>query len=78
MTIADDGKSFHVQRVLASRGNKHLGLLGMRERLEMIGGHFEVVSIPGRGTAITAQIPSGPPVRKKGGGPPRSPNPDHK
>ncbi|HTI99578.1 MAG TPA: histidine kinase [Dongiaceae bacterium] len=78
MTITDDGKSFHVQRVLLSRGNKHLGLLGMRERLEMIGGHFEVVSIPGRGTAITAQIPSGPPVRKKGGGPPRSPNPDHK
>jgi signal transduction histidine kinase len=59
MKIKDDGKSFQVQRVLQAKGNKHLGLLGMRERLEMIGGSFGVESAPGKGTTIEAQIPPG-------------------
>jgi signal transduction histidine kinase len=28
----------------------------MRERLEMVGGHFDVNSTPGKGTTITAKI----------------------
>jgi signal transduction histidine kinase len=56
MTISDDGRSFRAQRVLA-RGSKRLGLLGMRERLEMVGGRFEIESVSGKGTTITAQIP---------------------
>ena len=59
MKIKDDGKSFQVQRVLQAKGNKHLGLLGMRERLEMIGGSFGVESVPGKGTIVQAQIPLG-------------------
>jgi PAS domain S-box-containing protein len=65
MTIKDDGKSFEVQRVLHAKENKRLGLLGMRERLEMVGGHFDVESIPGKGTTITAQMPLG---NLRGGG----------
>jgi len=57
MKIKDDGKSFQVQQVLHAKGNKHLGLLGMRERLEMIGGSVGVESAPGKGTTIQAQIP---------------------
>ena len=40
MKIKDDGKSFQVERVLHGNGGKRLGLLGMRERLEMVGGQF--------------------------------------
>jgi signal transduction histidine kinase len=58
MKTKDDGKSFQVDRVLHGKGSKHLGLLGMRERLEMVGGSFEVESGPGHGTSITAKIPS--------------------
>jgi PAS domain S-box-containing protein len=59
MKIKDDGKSFGVERALhASTGNR-LGLLGMRERLEMVGGRFDVESAPGKGTTIIAQIPLG-------------------
>jgi signal transduction histidine kinase len=57
MTIRDDGKSFDVERQFLSRGRKHLGLLGMRERLEMIGGSFAIESAPGAGTTISARIP---------------------
>ena len=57
LTITDDGKSFDVKRVLRTKGNGRLGLLGMRERLQMIGGKFSVKSTPGHGTIVTARIP---------------------
>ena len=57
MKIKDDGKSFNLERTLHDNGGKRLGLLGMRERLEMVGGKFVVESSPGKGTTILAQIP---------------------
>lgn len=65
MKINDNGKSFEVERVLNSRGRKRLGLLGMRERLEMVGGRFHIESAAGRGTTITANIPSARPPAKE-------------
>src|SRR5208283_64647 len=59
MKIKDNGKSFSVERTLHANGGKRLGLLGMRERLEMVGGKFVVESSPGNGTTILAQIPPG-------------------
>jgi PAS domain S-box-containing protein len=59
MRISDNGKSFKVERKMNAGGGKRLGLLGMRERLEMVGGRFEIESAPGRGTSITAEIPFG-------------------
>jgi len=57
MEIADNGRSFEVERVLHAKTNQRLGLLGMRERVEMVGGDFSVESVPGQGTTIRAQIP---------------------
>ena len=57
LTLADDGQSFPVEQVLQSRKFKRLGLLGMRERVEMVGGRFRVESAPKRGTTICADIP---------------------
>ncbi len=57
MTIQDNGKSFLVHDPIHPRGRKHLGLLGMKERLEMVGGKFVVESSPGTGTVVQAQIP---------------------
>jgi signal transduction histidine kinase len=34
-----------------------LGLLGMRERLEMLGGQLDITAEPGRGFNIRARIP---------------------
>jgi signal transduction histidine kinase len=64
MKIKDDGKSFKLERVLNAGGRKRLGLLGMRERLEMVGGSFDVESAPDKGTTVIAQIP----LRKVVGG----------
>jgi signal transduction histidine kinase len=57
LKIADDGKSFNVDRRLSSRKKNRLGLLGMRERVEMVGGTFAVESSPAKGTTIQATIP---------------------
>ena len=35
----------------------HYGLLGMRERAELIGGRFEIESAPGQGTTIRITAP---------------------
>jgi len=58
LTIQDNGQSFQVEQVLlAGQKKKRLGLLGMRERVEMVGGSFSVESVPGDGTLIRAEIP---------------------
>ena len=59
MKISDDGKSFSVEQTLRANRGKRLGLLGMRERLEMVGGKFGVESVPGEGTTIEARMPFG-------------------
>jgi PAS domain S-box-containing protein len=59
MQINDNGKSFSVEQMLQGKGGKRLGLLGMRERLEMVGGRFEIESAAGHGTTVTAEMPIG-------------------
>src|SRR6266850_5584265 len=46
MEIKDNGKGFQAERVLHAKKAKRLGLLGMRERLEMVGGKFTIASAP--------------------------------
>ena len=57
LRIKDDGRSFKVDQVLNSRSNKRLGILGMRERLEMVGGSLTIKSSSGNGTTIEALVP---------------------
>lgn len=59
MEIHDNGKSFDAGRLLLAKTIVRLGLLGMRERVEMVGGRFEVESAPGKGTTIRALVPFG-------------------
>lgn len=55
MEIRDNGQGFN------TRGKKHnrLGLIGMRERVEMIGGKFSVDSAAGGSTTVYVKIPMG-------------------
>ena len=57
MEIKDDGKSFQVQRALFAKRHKRLGLLGMRERAELIGARLTLVSRPGLGTKVEVVLP---------------------
>ena len=57
LEIHDNGKSFVVGRVLPTSGGQRLGLLGMSERVAMVGGKLVVASAPGQGTTIRAELP---------------------
>ena len=57
MEIKDNGKSFSVERMLLTRRRKRLGLLGMRERMEMIGGNFSIEPNPTGGTFVKCTMP---------------------
>ena len=57
LEIADDGKSFDVERTLNDRNNKRLGLVGMREQAEMAGGTLTIESAPGAGTKVFVTMP---------------------
>ncbi|MCB9897901.1 MAG: hypothetical protein H6825_07855 [Planctomycetes bacterium] len=63
LSVKDDGRSFDARRLEASRKPRHLGLLVMRERVEMLGGHFSVDSSPGHGTTIQVDVPRRPKSR---------------
>ena len=52
-TIDDDGRGFAEADVREDA----LGLVGMRERLALVGGTLEIESTPGAGTTVAAQVP---------------------
>jgi PAS domain S-box-containing protein len=57
MEICDNGKSFDVEKVLMDKNPRRLGLIGMKERLEMVGGSVAIGSAAGKGTTVRAEIP---------------------
>ena len=57
LEVSDDGKSFDVGRMQARKGSKHLGLIGIREQAEMVGGELTIQSAPGQGTKIIVRMP---------------------
>jgi len=53
LTVGDTGRGFEEQEAFTRSG---LGLISMRERLQMVRGEFEVKSKPGAGTKIWARV----------------------
>ena len=60
--IADDGVGFEKDTAERARLDRHLGLVSMKERAELLEGSFSVESAPGAGTRLFLCLP-----RKKGG-----------
>jgi signal transduction histidine kinase len=58
LSVADNGAGFDVPAALAKPDS--FGLAGMRERVALLGGDFEVRSRPGRGAVVTARLPLRP------------------
>jgi signal transduction histidine kinase len=59
LRISDDGQGFDVaQTVVAAARRGRLGVVGMNERVRLLGGVFEIESSVGSGTTITAVLPA--------------------
>ncbi len=54
LQVQDDGPGFDV--VTAVRSKRVGGLLSMQHRAEIVGGSFEIISRPGRGTIVTTEV----------------------
>jgi signal transduction histidine kinase len=58
LIVEDDGCGFNPPEQPADLTHEgHFGLMGMRERAMLYGGHLTIASAPGRGTTITAWLP---------------------
>ncbi|MHB8872066.1 MAG: sensor histidine kinase [Myxococcaceae bacterium] len=56
--IEDDGKGFDPAILNeAGRPRRPLGLLGLRERMDLLGGTVEIDSAPGKGTRVALSVP---------------------
>lgn len=56
MTIEDNGVGFDPNLIA---NETRLGLFGMRERVDMLGGQLMIESSPGKGTTISVEVPYG-------------------
>jgi len=59
MMIEDNGVGFDPNTLSAQDGKKHLGLVSIRERAEILGGTLDVYTAPKMGTTIQVAIPVG-------------------
>jgi PAS domain S-box-containing protein len=57
MIVEDDGHGFDVQAVLQRRDGRRFGLLGIRERVSLVGGTFDIESGQGSGTTLYVRVP---------------------
>ncbi len=60
LQIFDYGRGFRPPPLTGPRATEreeHIGLRGMRERVELLNGTFQLMSQPGRGTRITIKVP---------------------
>jgi signal transduction histidine kinase len=58
LAVEDDGQGFEPHAAPSALGpSPGIGLLGMQERLESLGGRLEIDSQPGRGTRLVAHVP---------------------
>lgn len=56
--VEDNGVGFRVRGVLdTEKRNGGLGLLGMRERVKLVGGTLNIMSSPGKGTKLLVRVP---------------------
>ena len=64
-TISDNGIGFVPDTVTLTPDGRGLGLLGISERLEAVGGRVEISSAPGEGASVALQVSARPVTRRR-------------
>ncbi|GEM_PF-137998 len=55
LQIIDDGQGFDLEKAL--QDHRHIGIIGMRERVFLLNGEFSILTSPNDGTQVIADIP---------------------
>jgi PAS domain S-box-containing protein len=64
LRVSDDGRGFDPDHVQVIADIAHFGLIAMRERVEALGGRFRVLTAPGEGTVVEANLPLTDPIER--------------
>jgi PAS domain S-box-containing protein len=56
LQVTDDGRGLPADRASTT---SHLGLVGMRERADLLAAKLDIASAPGQGTTVTLRVPVG-------------------
>ena len=60
LSVTDDGQGFDMPSTISTSGpTAGIGLMGMRERIDLLGGQVEIVSLPGRSTPLVSRVALG-------------------
>jgi two-component system sensor histidine kinase DegS len=57
VSIRDTGKGFDLNSVQGGKNGNGYGLVGMRERVQLLNGEMKINTAPGKGTCISITIP---------------------
>ena len=57
VAVEDNGSGFDLAELSSGPTAEEMGLNMLRERVEMLGGGFQIESNPGRGTRVVLEIP---------------------
>lgn len=57
--VKDDGIGFNFEEVMSDREHRGYGLVGMRERVQLLKGEMQINTSPGKGTTIRITVPIG-------------------
>lgn len=55
LVIKDEGCGFDLERV--ANKSESYGIIGMKERVELLGGQVEIISVPDKGTQVIITVP---------------------
>lgn len=55
--VKDDGRGFDLDKVIADKIRDGYGLVGMRERVQLLEGEINITTAPGQGTSISISVP---------------------
>jgi len=55
--MKDDGTGFNLDEIMTDTNHKGYGLVGMRERVQLLKGEINIITAPGQGTAINISVP---------------------
>lgn len=55
--VRDNGIGFDVEKVFSEKQGTAFGIVGMRERIQLLKGRFEIKSSPGHGTEVFFSVP---------------------
>lgn len=65
LRIKDDGCGFNADEALSGSNKDNYGLIGIRERIQLLEGSFKLITAPGKGTDLKVKIPLKSPEKQR-------------